>query len=126
MCPPGSERLHPTTVSDWPALEAVIKRFEEAWRRGLRPAIEDYLPDDEEMRQVLLVELVHTELEFRLKSEEAARVEEYLARYPELAGDSTAVVGLLAAEFGLRKRVEPDTRLDEYLERFPRLGAEVA
>ena len=78
------------------------------------------------MRRVLLIELVHTELEFRLKSEEAARVEEYLARYPELAGDRTAVVGLLAAEYGLRKRVEPDARLDEYVERFPSFGAEVA
>jgi serine/threonine-protein kinase len=126
MSPPGSEHLHPATVGDWPALEGLIKRFEEAWHRGLRPAIDDYLPGDAEMRQVLLVELVHTELEFRLKSEEAARVEEYLARYPELAGDSTAVVGLLAAEFAFRKRVEPDARLDEYRERFPHFGAAVA
>ena len=66
MCPPGSEPLHPETVGDWPAMEAVIKRFEQAWRRGLRPAIEDYLPDEEAMRQVVLVELVHTELELRL------------------------------------------------------------
>jgi serine/threonine-protein kinase len=107
-------------------MEAVIKRFEQAWRRGLRPAIEDYLPDEEAMRQVVLVELVHTELELRLKSEEAARVEEYLARYPELACDRATVVGLLAAEYGLRQRAEPGARIAEYLERFPRFGAELA
>ena len=84
----GVEHLHPAAAGDWPALEGVIKRFEEAWRRGLHPVIEDYLPDDEELRRALLIELVHTELELRLKLKEPARVEEYLARYPELAGKS--------------------------------------
>src|SRR5262249_61321186 len=106
MSSPGVEHLHPATVGEWPALEGVIKRFEEAWRRGLHPVIEAYLPDDEELRQALLIELVHTELEFRLKSKEAARVEEYLARYPELAGDRNAGRGRVGRGGGAGKRRE--------------------
>jgi hypothetical protein len=46
---------------------------------------------------------VHLELELRLKAGEAARAEEYLARYPELAGD-TAALDLITAEHELRRR----------------------
>src|SRR5262249_27779319 len=109
----------PETAERWSTFEGAIKRFEEAWRRGLDPAIEDYVPSDQERRQTLLVELVHTELELRLKSREPARVEEYLARYPDLAGDSAAVLGLIAAEYALRRRGESAPPLDEYLGRFP-------
>ena len=41
--------------------------------------------DSQAARLALLVELVHVELELRLKAGEPARVEEYLRRYPELA-----------------------------------------
>src|SRR5262249_37418386 len=59
------------------------------------------------------------------KAGEQARVEEYLARYPELAGVATAVE-LIAAEHELRRRGEPHLSLDEYLQRFPQYRAELA
>src|SRR5262249_30136991 len=55
-----------------------------------------------------------------------ARVESYLERYPELAGNDAALVGLIAAEFELRRRGAPDVNVDEYLRRFPRLGPELS
>lgn len=51
------------------ALEAVsriVLRFEEAWRAGQPPTIEDYLPAGE-LRPRALVELLHAELELRLQ-----------------------------------------------------------
>ena len=30
-----------------PLQEEAVSRFEQAWRDGLRPALEDYLPDDD-------------------------------------------------------------------------------
>jgi hypothetical protein len=69
---------------------------------------------------------VHLELELRLKAGEAARAEEYLARYPELAGDSAAALDLIAAEHELRRRGEPDLSLNDYLRRFPQYRAELA
>jgi serine/threonine protein kinase/predicted ATPase len=67
----------------------------------------------------LLVELVHIDLEFRLKAGQAARVESYLSRYPHLNGVSAVLLDLLEAEHGLRSRGETGISLDEYRERFP-------
>jgi serine/threonine protein kinase/predicted ATPase len=133
-CPGGA----PT--EDWLALEAAVKRFENAWRRGTLPAIDEYLlapspslsPATGERgsegagpRGRLLIELVHLELELRLKAGEAARAEEYLSRFPELAGDTAAALDLIAAEHELRRRGEPDLSLNDYLRRFPQYRAEL-
>ena len=86
--------------TDWVRLERIADRFEEAWRRGERPAIDAYLPPPEaaDDRRSVLIELVHAEIEFRLGHDEPARVEEYLRRYPVLAQDRAVVWELIAAE----------------------------
>src|SRR3954449_11800542 len=117
---PCLEHLEPATTGDWAALEEAIGCFVAAWREGPRPVIDDYLRASGRLRQALLIELVHTELELRLKAGEAARVEEHLARYPELVDDGAAVVELIAAEFEMRRRCEPELSLGEYAQRFPR------
>src|SRR5262245_27311473 len=121
---PSPEPLGPADTADWSSLENVIKRFVAAWRQGPRPALDDYYTAAGRP-PVLLVELAHTELELRLKAGEAARVEEYLARYPELAGDPAAVIGLIAAEYDLRRRAEPHLAADEFVRRFPQYGDEL-
>jgi formylglycine-generating enzyme required for sulfatase activity len=104
----------------WTRLEQVLERFEDAWKRGERPALDEYLcgatPAE---RRALLIELAQEELEFRLKAGEAARVEEYLRRYPELTGDRRVVLDLIAAEHAQRRRREPRLTTDDYLRRFP-------
>ena len=77
--PPRPDPVRSPPAEDSSALEDVVKRFERAWRQGPRPAIDDYLPSGGPLRPDALVELVHVELELRLKAREAARVEEYLA-----------------------------------------------
>src|SRR5205823_14889968 len=104
-------------------LEDAIKRFVAAWRHGAPPAIDDYLPAGAPLRYPLLIELVHTDLELRLKAGDAARVEEYLGRYSELAGDAVAVTEMIAAEYRLRRRAEPQLTLDDYVRRFPQYRA---
>jgi predicted ATPase len=121
---PGSEPV-PLRAEDWQALKDAVRRFEHAWRQAARPAIDDCLPADEPLRGRVLVELVHLDLELRLKAGESARVEDYLARYPELAGDQAVTLGLLAAEYELRGRREPGLGPDEYLARFPHYRAEL-
>jgi WD40 repeat protein len=107
--PPGGEGS---------SLESAVKRFERAWQQGPRPAIDAYLPAGDR-RRLVLVELVHIDLELRLKCGESARVEEYLHRYPELAGDRATALELIAVEYELRRRGEPGLGLDDYLRRFP-------
>ena len=77
------------------------------------------------MRRAVLVELVHTDLEYRLKEGEPARVEEYLVRFPELKSDPEAELELITAELELRRRREPGLALDEFLARFPRYHVEL-
>jgi predicted ATPase len=105
----------------WSRCEGLIKAFEEAWQRGAAPAIADYLGVDGPERRALLAELIHVELEFRLKAGEPARVETYLQSYPELANDRPAALDLLAAEYALRGRHPGAVRLEEYRGRFPDL-----
>src|SRR5262245_30803245 len=107
----------------WRECERLVARFEEARRRGEAPAMEEYLPAAGPLRQAVLVELVHTDLELRLEAGEPVRVEAYLARFPELAADADAVVDLAAAEYALRRRREPHLTEEEYQRRFPHLGA---
>src|SRR5207253_810648 len=73
----------------------------------------------------VLINLVHVDLERRLSAGEATRVETYLQQYPELAGDATAVAGLLAAEYELRRGRDPEVTPDEYFRRFPRYGEQL-
>jgi serine/threonine protein kinase/tetratricopeptide (TPR) repeat protein len=115
----------PLPQSEWDQLEEVVERFEDAWQRGKRPAIDDYLKPGEFKSPKLVLELVHTDLECRLKAGEEVRVETYFERYPQIAGDSDAAVGLIAAEYNFRQRREPNLKPEDYERRFPRYGEEL-
>jgi hypothetical protein len=83
---PNNEAAGERSRGDSTFLAEILEPFENAWQRGQRPAIADYLPAGGPQRRAALVELVHVDLERRLKAGEAIRVEVYLERYPELAG----------------------------------------
>src|SRR5262245_5036240 len=102
-----------------PHHEELIEAFERAWQAGSLPRIDDYLRGDAAERIALLVELVHADLEFRIKAGEAARVESYLDCYPALAGDEATILDLLEAEYEMRRRKESNVGFDEYAARFP-------
>jgi WD40 repeat protein/Flp pilus assembly protein TadD/predicted Ser/Thr protein kinase len=105
-----------------PSLEQIVEDFEVAWRKGSVPTISDYLPDDPTLRRPALVELVHADLEWRLKAGQAVRVEDYLRRFPELAENNEVVLSLIRTEHRQRRCREPELPSNEYKERFPRLG----
>jgi WD40 repeat protein/tRNA A-37 threonylcarbamoyl transferase component Bud32 len=103
----------------------LVERFEDAWQSGHPPSLDAFLPADDALRRAALVPLVHVDLEYRLKPSPAARVEPYLERYPELARDHGAALGLIAAEYELRRRSEPGLGPAEYLRRFPQFRDEL-
>jgi serine/threonine protein kinase len=111
--------------STGPSAETVLDHFESAWRRGERPDLEQFLRSYPGSRLDALVGLIHVELELRLKAGEAARVEEYLKRFPDLVEQRSVVVELLAAEHEQRGRREPALDVAEYLERFPPLASQL-
>jgi predicted ATPase len=124
--PSGFDPVLPPADEDWSALKDAVKRFEHAWRQAPPPRIDDHLPPGDPLRLRVLIELVHIDLELRLKGGESARVEEYLARYPQLTRDSAVAVELIVAEHTLRRRRDPGVGLGEYLQRFPQYLAELS
>ena len=117
----------PSAIPDaeWDRHEEIIAQFEAAWRRGDRPKIGHFLPDDDPRRQDLLVELVHADLEFRIKRGDSSRVEDYLRRYPSLAHANQTVLELIQTELSIRRQKEPGLRIDGYWRRFPELRTEL-
>jgi len=115
---------------DLPADEAVecerlVEAFEDALRDGRVPTIDDQLPAGGALRRAVLHELVHADLEHRLRSGQPARAEDYLGRYPELAADRAALLDLIVAEYDLRRRLPAPTP-DQFLARFPEFRTEFA
>lgn len=100
-------------------IEEIVERFEEAWHGPWPPRLEAFLPGDAALFWPVLVELVHIDLEYRLKRGEKVTVEAYLRNYPELSDDRATVVDLLAAEFRLRRCRTRDLTPEEFLRRFP-------
>jgi eukaryotic-like serine/threonine-protein kinase len=105
--------------------EAIVRKFESAWRKPGRPDILHYLPTPRAGRTSVLYELVHVDLDLRLRNGESARVEDYLDRFPDLVHDRSAVVDLIAAEYALRRQWRGHAAPDEYLRRFPEYGDEL-
>src|SRR5262245_51956782 len=84
-------------ASSWRQCERQIKEFEKAWQGGEEPAIDDYLVAAPEDREALLIELVHIDLEFRLKTGREVGTHSYFSRFPELQQNEQAAMELLEA-----------------------------
>ncbi len=78
----------------WIELQEAVASFRSALLRGDRPDIESYLPADATHRPVYVSELVHEELEHRLRAGETVTVESYLDRFEELRLNSRLASGL--------------------------------
>jgi serine/threonine protein kinase/formylglycine-generating enzyme required for sulfatase activity len=103
----------------WKRIEALVRAFESALEQGQSPRIEEHVVAGGTDGPALLAQLVAAELEYRLKTDKAARVEDYLARFPQLARSPSAVTDLITAEFRFRQGQGPGPSRQEYFERFP-------
>src|SRR5689334_21050442 len=81
----------------WSELQRVVRSYRAALRRGEQPEIAAFAPAGCAERRIVLAELIHEDLEFRLKAGEAANLEAYLERFPELAEDAQILTELAAA-----------------------------
>lgn len=78
-------------------VERIVSEFERAWTQRQNPEIATFLPAEGPIRTPLLVELVHVDFEFRSRAGEQPRIDEYLARFPELGADPRALESLAPA-----------------------------
>ncbi|HVK18666.1 MAG TPA: serine/threonine-protein kinase [Fimbriiglobus sp.] len=102
-----------------PEHEDLIRRFEQDWFAGRDPTLEEYLDGADLTDHRLLIELVHIDLEFRIKAGQSARAGDYLTRFPKLSADETATE-LIGAEYEFRRRMTPGLRFDEVAAGYPR------
>jgi formylglycine-generating enzyme required for sulfatase activity/tRNA A-37 threonylcarbamoyl transferase component Bud32 len=102
-------------------LEVAVRAFEDAWQQGKRPAIDAALPAPGPERRAVLIELIHVDLECRLRAGQPVRVEHYLKKYSELKADTALVIDFLVKEERFRRAREPQLTVDEYVQRFPAL-----
>jgi hypothetical protein len=119
---PGAQSLGLTQLE---RIHADCVRFEQAWRSGGRPNIQEYLAHDASLSPQLLIELVQIDLEFRLKLREEPRVEEYQHAFPQLAADRPALALLIRREIQLRRALRAELTPQEYWSRFPDYRAEI-
>jgi predicted Ser/Thr protein kinase len=100
-------------------IDRVADAFERAWQGESPPAIDDFLGSDRVNQQQLLVELVQIDLEQRLRRGQAAHVEQYLVRYPQLASSVPCVLSLASLEYRLRSALGEQVDVEQFVQRFP-------
>ena len=120
-----SDAPDPLGDDTWSGCEALIREFELAWRNGPPPQISDFLIGGEVSDNLVLRELLHVDLEYRIKAGQRTCVEFYLERFPEFARDPNEVLDLIAAEYEFRRRNESGLDQSEYLRRFPGFGGKI-
>ncbi len=104
--------------------EQARRRFEEAWRRGERRMLRNYLPADHDPRFLpTLEELVHIDLEMAWRAchdtpNPGPRVEMYLSDFPQLA-EIEILSRLVQQEYQVRRAYGDQPSPEEYLRRFP-------
>ena len=106
----------------WKELEKIVSEYEDALRKGNQPSVESVWKSLHNKELTLLIELVNTELEWRVKAGEAVYVEEYLERFPALSKDPDTIRELIATEYVFRSRFNSQVHASEYAKRFPQFG----
>src|SRR5262245_53338789 len=106
--------LTANSVTHWQQIEPICVAFEEEWRQGRRPSLDDYLGLGADLPKPLLQEeLLRIELFYRRGAGETPDINEYRARFP----DSPALVEqVFAAEPRLPSRADfaPQAIVERY------------
>ena len=114
------------SLSDWDWIDRRVKLFERTWHPDDPQRFAKQLHDAGELRQQLLVELLHADLEFSLRGKHIFGVDSYLQIFPELTEQSSVVANLVMHEWKMRQAYQPDLSLDELLTRYPALRNMIA
>jgi serine/threonine-protein kinase len=116
------QRVRQLSPADRQAYETLAEQFESVWAQpsGDPPELEAFLPPGGPVRLPLLAHLTACDLELRRRRGEPARVEDYLALFPELAAEPAALLELLLCEYRLAR--PGGASADDFARRFPELA----
>jgi WD40 repeat protein/serine/threonine protein kinase len=120
-------QVNRSTISQSPheRITIVLHEFERKWRSGQRPALLKHVPvPGQEGRREGIIELVHLDLTYRLRSgDEVPLVELYLSAFPAELSDPQTQVELIVTEYQECWRRGERIPRAAYRERFPSLAA---
>jgi serine/threonine protein kinase len=98
--------------------EEILSSFELACQRGtVPPDLSEYLGPDADTS--LLVELIHIDMDYRLRRSDEIRIEDYLLQYPILDRLNESIAELAFSEYQLREHRGYNPSSQELLSRFP-------
>jgi serine/threonine protein kinase len=112
----------------WDELAARVDALIAAWESpGDPPELAAHLPEEPgDLRQLLLVECIKVDLEYRwLHRALPKAVEDYAAEFPELVSGGQMPCDLIFEEFHIRQRAGHPLAVGDYLERFPAQAEEI-
>jgi WD40 repeat protein/serine/threonine protein kinase len=117
-------RLAPDNVElsaqDRELLEKLLGDFTRTWDLGqLNTLIENLPAQGHPLRAAALHGLIKIDLALRWQRGDAAQVEEYLKRFPELGTVDTVPLSLVLAEYQARQRFGQPPSLNDFAARFP-------
>ncbi|WP_165068582.1 serine/threonine-protein kinase [Paludisphaera rhizosphaerae] len=98
------EETHGPSPSEVQRMAEACARFEEAWRRGDRPDLEESLADAGPQADQLLERLLSLELTFRADAGEEPKPEEYISRFPASRGLVEAAFAELSTAGGASRK----------------------
>jgi serine/threonine protein kinase len=116
----GPTKLGDLTSADWDRVQALLDRFEGAWRDGTEPDPAAFLPPPgDPLRRLVLQELVKSDLEARWRRGRGQPLEHYLQRFPELGPAADLPPALVWEEYRVRRGHGDAPPLESYRARFP-------
>jgi serine/threonine protein kinase/sugar lactone lactonase YvrE len=119
---PTPQHLTQLSEPDRLALESRLVDFDLTWTGGALDEQARALSDPR-LRRAALIEMIKIDLERRWRQGARPRLEEYLARYPELGGDQGPPADLLWSESQVRGQFGEAAGYADYAVRFPDAAA---
>jgi hypothetical protein len=116
--------LRQLTTEQWDRLQEIADRFEQAWEGVTGPSagmeLDPFLPTaPDDLRTVVLHELVKSDLEIRWRRGLNAKLDHYQQQFPELGPAEALPPELIYEEYRTRQRYGDKPSLDAYQARFP-------
>lgn len=105
------------------SLSERLDRFENEFKSGNVPKLEDYFSADSNILEV--IEFLHVDLEQRFRQGQKQEVKEYIFKYPELQDHPNELLELLKREIYWLSKKELNPDLEYYLSTYKSLSKDL-
>ena len=100
--------------------DSLSKHYHQLWEPGLQPPeLKDFLEQHPQADHAERREVILADFRLRWKTRRPVTAEKYLEAWPELQGDETTQIELIAAEFYFRSQLGETISESEIAKRFP-------